>query len=581
MEMEAPRFLSRIENAIRQPSSIETAVSAVLRETGAPADLTINGTKVSWTYKRSGKPFSTELVAGLHKGLSDAFDALPPADPKRGTARIASLLQLRERIDQTRRSAPAGETRNGLDVLAQQIGTALRDVSAEERNRANQFRQHAEAFASRTKREGVMRLRQEFGALSEQEARLKEQYERLSDEIVPAAEPESFTRVGTSEQRREDQQRQDAQEAVYRAEREQKPELAFGSLLEAFMQTELARQDWFGARFVRSSKYDDFWNGTDGILEWLGDRPETSVRLALDFTVAEGEDNLKYKLGKVQRGVQIKNFRSTVADARGRAHESSLSNVPMVILGVDRAALRRMLQETDGDAEKLEEHPVRSLLVEQAFVQVGLQVREVAARLVGNVVGREGAVSAELRAAVEAYQAGMKSDRSFTKNVAGIAELFSGIPADEFGRGFQNKDQGSRLYQLLGVFGALRERRDRIRDEHEVAKAWVGPSRTHETLSAGLHALRLAWLGRLGERFGLAAQQPFPELALGDLRRALERLNRRERFFRRSLERFGLFFGFAHSTISVIVYSFCHKLWPGGSSQVTRACIPEGSWNLI
>ena len=154
-----------------------------------------------------------------------------------------------------------------------------------------------------------MRLRQEFGTLSEQEARLKEQYERLSDEIVPAAEPESFTRVGTSEQRREDQQRQDAQDAIYRVEREQKPELAFGSLLEAFMQTELARQDWFGARFVRSSKYDDFWNGTDGILEWPGDRPETSVRLALDFTVAEGEDNLKYKLGKVQRGVQIKKNR--------------------------------------------------------------------------------------------------------------------------------------------------------------------------------------------------------------------------------------------------------------------------------
>lgn len=474
-----------------------------------------------------------ELASGSSKALSDAFDALPPADPRRGLARIAALLHLRERIDRTRaglgsRSEHTKEINGGLDLLVGRIGTALRGVSTGDRNRANQFRQHAEAFAKRRnqpvsqQQESIIRLRQEFGALSEREARLKDQYERLSDELVPSVEPESFTRVGSPEQRRKDQERQDAQEDVYRAEREQMPELAFGSLLEAFMQTELSRQDWFGARFVRSSKYDDFWNGTDGILEWPGDRPETSVRLALDFTVAEGEANLKRKLGKVQRGVQVKYFRSTVADARGRAYESSLSNVPVVILGVDRATLRRTLQETNGDAEKLEEHPVRSLLVEQAFVQVGLQVREVAARLVGNVIGREGAVSAELRAAVESYQAGMKSDRAFTKNVAGIAELFSGIPADELGGGFQNKDQGSRLHQLLGVFDALRKRRDRIREEHEVAKAWMGPSRTHDTLSAGLHALRLARLGGFGERLGLAAQKFFLEFSFGGFRRAFE-----------------------------------------------------------
>ncbi|HBP00421.1 TPA: hypothetical protein DD617_04530 [Candidatus Uhrbacteria bacterium] len=161
----------------------------------------------------------------------------------------------------------------------------------------------------------------------------------------------------------------------------------------------------------------------------------------------------------------------------------------MVILGVDRATLRKILEETNTDREKLAEHPIRALLVEQAAIQTGLQVRELCARLVGNTIGRDEKISERIRTAVQMYREGIKSDREFTKKIDVVADLFSGIPKEELTQAFQDKDQADRLFQILHVYKKIEEARTQIKDELTSATQWVGDSRTHRRLAAGSPAL--------------------------------------------------------------------------------------------
>jgi len=378
-----------------------------------------------------------------------------------------------------------------------------RRLEDEARQRVEFERLQAEKQAERERR------RLDFARLTVEEEKFKRAYDSELATMGEEPKPESFRRVGTEGRRRADQLRQDEFARQFAQEKLEEPELAFGDLLEAFMQVELMRQDWFGAQFVRTSKYDDYFNGTDGMLEWPDDRPESSARLAIDFTVAESDEVLRKKCRKIDRGVQIQYFRSSSRDARGRTFEASLSNVPIVILGVDRAMLRKILEETEGDPEKLREHPVRALMVEQAAAQVGLQVREMCARLVGTVIGREKYVSDSLREAVRAYTDGAMADRTYTKNSAEIARIFSQVTEADFSEGFHNENQASRLAQLLRVFMHLDDRRESLREESTPARQWLGESKTHERLARGLAALRLG-------RFGLFGKFPFlgfPELS--------------------------------------------------------------------
>src|SRR3989339_543342 len=354
----------------------------------------------------------------------------------------------------------------------------------------NRERHFPESFTQTTlKQDSSIARPKEFSRLSSLEETLKRKYEDLINMLPPEPHPDAFTRIGTPESRTRDQHHQDAQTVRFGLEKKETPELAFGDLLEAFMQVELSRQNWFGARFVRVSKFDDYDNGIDGVLEWSGDHPETSFRLALDFTVAANDDVLKKKLGKLQRGNRVRYFQSSVKDARGRTYETSLSNLPMVILGVDRATLRKILEETNTDREKLAEHPIRALLVEQAAIQTGLQVRELCARLVGNTIGRDEKISERIRTAVQMYREGIKSDREFTKKIDVVADLFSGIPKEELTQAFQDKDQADRLFQILHVYKKIEEARTQIKDELTSATQWVGDSRTHRRLAAGSPAL--------------------------------------------------------------------------------------------
>jgi hypothetical protein len=332
---------------------------------------------------------------------------------------------------------------------------------------------------------------------SEQEERAKAAYKIMSAGMRQELRPADFTGVGTAEERAAAQREQDVATERFARQRVEEPELQFGDLLEVFMQVELSRQDWFGAEFVQTSKHDDYFNGTDGVLEWPGDGPESSVRLALDFTVAQSDLSLNKKYRKLTKGTSVRFFRSTVPDAQGKVYEASLQNVPMVILGVDRSMLRRTLDETRGNPEKLRAHPIRALIVEQAYVQIGLQVREACARLFGNVVGNEDNVPGPLRDAVRAYADRIGADRATVRDDPSVvAKIFSGLSEQELSVGFQDKDQGSRLAQLLRVFERLRERHASLKDKLAPAKEWLGKSTTHQRLASGLAAIQALCLGR-------------------------------------------------------------------------------------
>lgn len=429
-------------------------------------------------------------------------------------------------------------------LVDHQAKTHLRETEAAQRavekerlrtERENEIRaREIEASnAMAAEREERRAKKESLRLLTDSEASLMARYDALNASDAPPAIG-GFSSIGSDDQREADRRLESALRDRYARQKETQPELAFGQLLESFMQAELSRQDWFGAAFIRPTDFDDYTNGVDGILEWPDEDPMTAVRLAVDFTVAETPELLRDKLDKVERGVRVKYFRSRVRNVRGRAHEASISGVPMVVLGVDRATLRKTLEETGGDPEKLSEHPIRALMVEQAFAQVGKTVREMCARLVGNVAGREVDVSERLRAAVAEYDGAASKDSGWQKKTADVAAAFARCSKEEFTRGFRSPEQGARLYELLRVFGRLEERQGRIREEYAAAKTWIGASRTHKRLSMSAHAtlrlsgFRLPFFSRLRE----LAQS----LLFGFLRFAFELVKHVEHVFARSFQ---------------------------------------------
>lgn len=163
--------------------------------------------------------------------------------------------------------------------------------------------------------------------------------------------------------------------------------------LEAMLNVELDRSDWFGGVTFRTAQYDDA-KGVDTVIEW--DKKERFgfvPRLAVDIACSEDTTRIRGKLDKSINGVRVKYFRSQVElDVDPTGEQMTLEKLPIVILGIDadfaeglgQFALRHKI--TKGTKEQLPvrifaEHPMRLLLLEQALHQIDLQIQAEAERL--------------------------------------------------------------------------------------------------------------------------------------------------------------------------------------------------------
>lgn len=470
MEMEAPRFLAEIERTIERPT-IESDLASALTKAGSK-NVEVLANRVRWGHGATGENIDIEILPPRSKALPEAFRALSPEDPRFRVARIAMLLQFRERIARARvlgkKTKPGNDWFRAIDYLASRVTDLLSETTVRERDKANTYRQHIEALAKNPRRETVARAealvqrdRKRVPLEASRDIRVvAKKYERLAEYAEAPVDIRSFRHV--SDNRREKDYAYQRSVASRFAPAPVENGVDYGGFLENVMEVELGRQDWFGAAFVRSTKYDDYLNGVDGVFEWPSDDPRNAFRLAIDFTVSENDSLLEKKLSKVERGVDVKYFRSP-SRATKNPYETSLRGQPMVILGIDRETLRNVIKETGGDPEKMREHPIRSLLLRQAIRQVELQVRSLSAQLVGNVIGREARVSENLRASVERYKERMRENPKFARDASSVVELMDGLSREDMYSGFRDQEQAHRLQQLVGIQRRLRERLDEIK----------------------------------------------------------------------------------------------------------------------
>ena len=166
--------------------------------------------------------------------------------------------------------------------------------------------------------------------------------------------------------------------------------------MEAFLASEIETADWFEASVFRTTRYDDFLNGVDLVLEWDQGEENEPLRLAVDVTTATSPEALDGKLAKLKYGSTVKYFESDVALGEdGAPEQMSLSGLPTVILGFEREYLSTLAKEAvdhrttrkstdeygrpvslpDVRRDAFGDHPMGLVLLEQAKAQLGLQVQ--------------------------------------------------------------------------------------------------------------------------------------------------------------------------------------------------------------
>lgn len=186
-----------------------------------------------------------------------------------------------------------------------------------------------------------------------------------------------------------------------------------GNILESMMSTEIDRSDWLGGLVFRTTKFDDYHNGVDAVLEWdLADELGFVPRLGIDITSSTKEKTVSGKLQTARTGRRVKYFRSQVEFEGDEEKEMSLENLPMIVLGIDytyikslgKTAFKHMREKRNGrdiDPRTFQDHKLKILLLEQARAQVDAHVRLAAPKLMREIAKID---APEAQEAIAAYR---------------------------------------------------------------------------------------------------------------------------------------------------------------------------------
>lgn len=119
---------------------------------------------------------------------------------------------------------------------------------------------------------------------------------------------------------------------------EEAPHKKYAEVLEAIMCDQISHGDWFGENVTatKSSKFDDYFNGSDLILE-LKNLEQQLSHLSLSVDVTFGTHTEEEKFLKIKEGIdnetlgEIKYFHSEQGGMQGK-----LTKVPQVVIGVEK-----------------------------------------------------------------------------------------------------------------------------------------------------------------------------------------------------------------------------------------------------
>ncbi len=321
-----------------------------------------------------------------------------------------------------------------------------------------------------------------------------------------------------------------------------------GTALELFLGVEIERQRWFGAEVVRVAAVDDYSNSLDLALEFPFDAELGIVpRLAIDFTTSESNDVLSKKILKLGKGTSVNFFRSKVEkNGRGEAFEGRVEDLPMVILGVNGKVLSDVGASLRRGEQVGPEHAIRTVLLRQAEIQVGLQIRTIAAEFARNALRNMPTDAATLRA-VEAYATGFESGGDFLANVSAIRDIMRSVPVGGMDY-YLGRQATNRFRNLLAVHANLEARISETNRQDPEASRMAGSIKLSRRLEAVQHQpaqskispigeifLRVAGLGFIGQPFRRASYQKLAHLPLGIIGLSRERVDCRERLVGRAV----------------------------------------------
>lgn len=112
-------------------------------------------------------------------------------------------------------------------------------------------------------------------------------------------------------------------------------------ILEAVLLEQIEASEWLGENCytIKMSKYDDYFNHVDFVIEWPGENGGKPIRLAVDVTMSD-DDKLTEKLERIKKellfdkGANIKYFSSETTKEKG-----ALANIPRIIFGLTKEKL--------------------------------------------------------------------------------------------------------------------------------------------------------------------------------------------------------------------------------------------------
>jgi len=156
--------------------------------------------------------------------------------------------------------------------------------------------------------------------------------------------------------------------------RESEVDAAFRKMAKVFeviVSEQMEMSNWLGetAMTKQSSKYDDYINGVDTIVEF--DETDGATHLALAVDVTSGHE-LTRKFDRIKKEIEdgiLTKIKYFVSESQGIRGEKA--NIPRVVIGADRKVIMDLVEKwLEKDQSALAEHVVQAIVIEEIIAQL-------------------------------------------------------------------------------------------------------------------------------------------------------------------------------------------------------------------
>lgn len=145
-------------------------------------------------------------------------------------------------------------------------------------------------------------------------------------------------------------------------------------ILEAVLLELIEASEWLGENCytIKMSKYDDYFNYVDFVIEWPGENGGKPIRLAVDVTMSS-DDKLIEKLERLKKellfdkGADIKYFHSETTGEKG-----ALTNIPRIIFGLTKEKLgeicelvAKTIRKEPGSNKELAKNSLQTIFIKE------------------------------------------------------------------------------------------------------------------------------------------------------------------------------------------------------------------------